>query len=195
MHQLLQETGADGFNGDTLQYVEPGFYKPGIAIEPEFMGNSSMRGYHTMGWAYWNWGSWDPKVPMVDLWKWAADPRFMSHGCQRWAKDHTQFIQNAFFNAVGFVAFENVFGSWNGMRPRDSELLRRVTFLERYFGDKGLLDSGNWEPFTQRLEEGKRNPSPQFLQPVTYTYATRFSDIMGDISVFFIINRDDFMHK
>jgi hypothetical protein len=30
----------------------------------------------------------------------------MSHGCERWSKNHTQFIQHAFFNGVGFVRCE-----------------------------------------------------------------------------------------
>ena len=38
---------------------------------------------------------------------------------------------------------------WNGITARDSELLRRVATIERFFGKvKGLLTSPEWEPHT-----------------------------------------------
>lgn len=46
-------------------------------------------------------------VPRIDFYKWAIDSRWMSHGCQRWAKSHTVFLLTSFFNAVGFVPWEN----------------------------------------------------------------------------------------
>ena len=100
---LLDAVGADGINADTVNYLPEQFYRHGVAIEPEFLGTAAMRSYHTMGWGYWKWDKGDADAPMVDLWKIGYDSRFMTHGCERWVKDHTRFIQMAFFNAVGFV--------------------------------------------------------------------------------------------
>ena len=49
----------------------------------------------------------------------------------RWARDHTNGIQQAFFNGAGFESWENVWGIWNGITERHSELLRRAATILR----------------------------------------------------------------
>ena len=56
--------------------------------------------------------------------------------CDRWTKNHTNDLQNAYFNGVGFESWENVFGVWNGITPRDAEVVRRVGTILRYFGNR-----------------------------------------------------------
>ena len=105
--KLLNDTGAYGFNGDTMDFVSKDDYyskysMKGVAIEPEGMGTAEMRTWHTMGWGYWN--NWNGPVPGIDLWKQAFDARWMTHACERWSKNHTNYIQTAYMNGVGFNA-------------------------------------------------------------------------------------------
>ena len=55
----------------------------------------------------------------------------MYHDTRRWARDHTNGIQQAFFNGAGFESWENVWGIWNGITERNSELLRRAASILR----------------------------------------------------------------
>lgn len=156
MAELIKATDADGFNGDTMANVGRRFFEAaelrglGIAIEPELMGLPLMSSYHTLGWAYWSLYTnaslhAEAATPRIDFYKWALDERWMSHGCERWSKNHTQFILHAYFNAVGFVSWENVWGTWNQMRDVDGELLRRAATIERFFGKAGFLAAHDGE--------------------------------------------------
>ena len=55
--------------------------------------------------------------------------------CDRWAADHTQNLQFAFFNGVGFESWENVWGIWRGITPRNGEAIRRIATIERFFSE------------------------------------------------------------
>ena len=55
-----------------------------------------------MGWGYWSY----PWVPSVDLFKF-LDPRRMTNVCNRWAINHTDDLQAAWFNGEGFETWEN----------------------------------------------------------------------------------------
>ena len=39
----------------------------------------------------------------------------------RWNRDKTNDLQFAFFNGVGWESWENIWGIWNGITPRDAE--------------------------------------------------------------------------
>ena len=49
----------------------------------------------------------------------------------RWNRDKTDDLQFAFFNGVGWESWENIWGIWNGITPRDAEATRRVATIER----------------------------------------------------------------
>ena len=49
----------------------------------------------------------------------------------RWDRDKTDDLQFAFFNGEGWESWENVWGIWNGITPRDGEATRRVATIER----------------------------------------------------------------
>ena len=120
-----------------------------------------MGGCHTVGWGYWYWtdpfnnGSeiWSDEFPGVDLYKYTVDSRWMTHGCERWNKNHTNYLQTAFLNGVGFNMWENVWGIWNGVVPRDGELFRRATAIQRHYGPK-YLASPSWEPYYEYNDLG-----------------------------------------
>ena len=58
----------------------------------------------------------------------------MVHISNRWAHDHQDDLQHAFFNGIGFESWENIWGIWNQLTPRDAEALRRIaTLIERAF--------------------------------------------------------------
>ena len=69
-----------------------------------------------MGWGYWSY----PQIMSVDSWKF-LDARRMTNICERWAADHTDALQYALWNGVGFESWESVWGTWNGITPRDGE--------------------------------------------------------------------------
>ena len=63
----------------------------------------------------------------------------------RWARNKTDDLQFAFFNGVGWESWENVWGIWNGITPRDGEATRRMATIDR--GVAPFLISPQWEPF------------------------------------------------
>ena len=70
----------------------------------------------------------------------------MTNICERWSKNHTNALQYALFNGVGFESWENVWGTWNGITERDGEQIRRVGALLRFLGSRGYLQSQEWIP-------------------------------------------------
>lgn len=97
--------------------------------------------WNNQSWGYWKYGP----APTVSKLKW-LEPRHTIHVCNRWARDKTDDLQFAFFNGAGYESWENVWGIWNQITPRDAEALRRISRIERAFAD--LLVSADWTPHT-----------------------------------------------
>jgi formylglycine-generating enzyme required for sulfatase activity len=142
----LASIGADGINGDTLEGMPRTFRNASeskghpLALEPEVgMASDEMLAYNSLTWGYWDYTF----VPSVSRFKW-LEPRHMVNISNRWAHDHTDDLQEAFFNGIGFESWENIWGIWNQMTPRDAEALRRTAAIERAFAP--LLVSPQWEP-------------------------------------------------
>ena len=77
------------------------------------------------------WGQYQfPFAPLVDRYKW-LETRHMVNISHRWNRDKTDDLQFAFFNGVGWESWENIWGIWNGITPRDAEATRRVATIER----------------------------------------------------------------
>ena len=76
----------------------------------------------------------------------------MVNMCDRWSRRKTDNLQFAFFNGVGYESWENIWGIWNRITPRDAEALRRVARIERAMAP--LLISPEWEPHTPTLRYG-----------------------------------------
>ena len=152
--QLMAEIGADGINGDTFDGI-PRAYRTAsdetghpVTLEPE----GSPRADEQLMWNNQSWGYWKyPFAPMVSKLKW-LEPRHMINVCDRWARDKTDNLQAAFFNGVGYESWENIWGIWNQINPRDAEALRRVAYIERHFAE--LLVSREWEPYAPVLQYG-----------------------------------------
>jgi formylglycine-generating enzyme required for sulfatase activity len=152
--EIAMEIGLDAFNGDTMNTVGPDFTGPArsfaypVAFEPE-LGVADL---HDLGANVMTWGYWHPSpTPSVSMYKW-FESRHMVHLCQRWARNKTEMLQSAFMNGVGWVMWENVWGIWNGITPRDGEAMRRISTLARTFDH--LLTSPDWEPYTPLRHPG-----------------------------------------
>ncbi|HKW99954.1 MAG TPA: formylglycine-generating enzyme family protein [Bryobacteraceae bacterium] len=152
--RLMAEIGADGVNGDTFNGMPRAFReasdatgKP-LVFEPEsYKSDEERLAWNNQSWGYWEY----PFIPMVSKLKW-LEPRHMVNVCRRWGRDKTDDLQYAFFNGVGYESWENIWGIWNQITPRDAEALRRVAKIEREFAE--YLVSANWEPHIPTLRYG-----------------------------------------
>jgi len=151
--RLLAEVGADGVNGDTLDAIPRPFRIASdetghpLAFEPENLTNDFGLAWNNLSWAYWDYSF----IPTVSKYKW-LESRHMVNICRRWARDKTDDLQHAFFNGVGYESWENIWGIWNEITPRDAEALRRIATIERALAP--LLLSAEWEPHTPTLRYG-----------------------------------------
>jgi gamma-glutamyl hercynylcysteine S-oxide synthase len=151
---LLAAVGADGINGDTQEGMPASFRRATekighpLALEPEVeLGADEMLAWNVMSWGYWHYDF----VPAISKYKW-IEPRHMVNVSDRWAHNHLDNLQAAFFNGVGFEAWENIWGIWNQLTPRDAEMVRRIATIERGVAD--LLVSQDWEPHTHTEQFG-----------------------------------------
>ena len=172
---LMKQIGADGINGDTQDGVPLGFSlaaeKTGhpLAFEPE--GSPSDE---AIAWNVMNWGQYSfPFIPMVDRFKW-IETRHMVNISDRWNLDKTSDLQFAFFNGIGWESWENIWGIWNGITPRDAEATRRMASIERAVAP--FLVSPQWEPLFPMHNFG--------------VYASRWP--LADETVWTIVNRNPY---
>lgn len=172
---LMKEIDADGINGDTQDGVPLGFSlaaeKIGhpLAFEPEVSPSDEALAWNVMTWGQYSF----PFIPMVDQFKW-LETRHMVNISDRWAQDKTNDLQFAFFNGVGWESWENIWGIWNGITPRDAEAARRVATIERAIAP--FLVSKDWEPLYPMQSYG--------------VYASRWP--LGQEVVWTIVNRSDY---
>ncbi len=174
--EFMKQIGADGINGDTQDGVPLAFSQAAervdhpLAFEPE-VGLAD----EALAWDVASWGYYFkfPFVPQVDRFRW-LETRHMVHVCDRWNRSKTDNLQFAFFNGAGWESWENVWGIWNGITPRDAEATRRVATLERAIAP--FLVSPDWEPLY-----------PMHLYGV---FASRWP--LGDQTVWTIVNRNEY---
>lgn len=151
--ELMAEIGADGVNGDTQDGVPLAFSLAAeqvghpLAFQPEQSPSDEALAWNVMTWGQYNF----PFVPLVDRFKW-LEPRHMVNISDRWNHDKTDDLQFAFFNGIGWESWENIWGIWNGITPRDAEATRRVSMIERAVAP--FLVSADWEPLAPTLRYG-----------------------------------------
>ena len=153
--KLMAEIGADGINGDTLRGIPRAFRAASdaighpLALEPEhaFPAPFEALAWNNMEWGYWQY----PKAPMVSVFKW-LESRHMVNVCDRWNHTKVDNLQYAFFNGVGYESWENIWGIWNQITPRDAEALRRVATIERAMAS--FLVSPEWQPYAETEQSG-----------------------------------------
>ncbi len=144
--QRMAEIDADGINGDTQDGVPSAFSQAAekighpLAFQPEDPPSDEGLAWNLMTWGQYTFQF----VPAVDRLKW-LEPRHMANISDRWSRDKNDDLQFAFFNGVGWESWENIWGIWNGITPRDAETTRRMATIERSMAD--FLVSPEWEPF------------------------------------------------
>jgi gamma-glutamyl hercynylcysteine S-oxide synthase len=173
--ELMSAVGADGINGDTQDGVPLAFSQAAdnighpLAFEPEDGPSDEALAWNVMTWGQYTF----PFAPLVDRYKW-LEPRHMVNISDRWNHDKTSDLQFAFFNGVGWESWENIWGIWNGITPRDAEATRRVATIERTVAP--FLVSTQWEPHAPTLRFG--------------IFASRWP--LQQQTVWTIVNRNDY---
>ena len=174
--KVMADIGADGINGDTQDGVPLAFSEAAdkirhpLVFEPEGGPADEALAYDLMTWGQY---AIPPFTPRIDHYKW-LERRHTVNVTDRWNRDHTADLQYAFFNGVGFESWENVWGIWNGITPRDAEATRRVAMLERTLAP--FLVSSEWEPFAPMMRFG--------------VFASRWP--LGEQAVWTIVNRNEY---
>ena len=173
---LLLASGADGVNGDTMTSLPRSFYTRGTQVtgRPVAMEAEMGMGVDSITWSTLAWGEGWGLVPARewvagrDLWpmiaanKWVTGGSYMVHLTDRWSQSKAAMAGSSWFNGVGLNSWENVWGVWNGLTPRDAEIFRRVGAMLRFAGghshggegqaddapsNRSLLRSADWRPF------------------------------------------------
>ncbi len=173
--KLMKEIDADGINGDTQDGVPYAFSRAADAIDhPLAFEPENGPADEGLAWNVLTWGQYHFQfVPSVDRYKW-LEPRHMVNISDRWNRDKNDDLQYAFFNGVGWESWENVWGIWNGITPRDAEATRRMATIEREVAP--FLVSPDWEPLYPMLQYGN--------------YASRWS--LNGKTVWTIVNRNEY---
>ncbi len=173
--ELMKQIGADGINGDTQDGVPLAFSLAAekinhpLVFEPEGSPHDEALAWDVMTWGQYTFQF----VPTVDKYRW-LEPRHQVNIQGRWVRDKTDDLQFAFFNGEGWESWENVWGIWNGVTPRDGEATRRIATIERAVVP--FLASQEWEPFYPMLRYG--------------VYASRWP--LGTETVWTIVNRNEY---
>ena len=174
--KLARDVGADGVNGDTYNGVPRSFLeasrklKHPLVFQPESVPYADEQ----LMWNHQTWGkTWTEIVPAVSKLKW-LEPRHMVNIENRWARDRTDDFHYMWFNGIGYVAWENVWGVWNGITPRDAETLRRLATIQRRFPEHFV--SLEWEPYAYALQQG--------------AFASRFP--ARDATLWTLVNRNEY---
>ena len=171
----MQELGADGMNGDTMWGVTEDFRNAydslgyPLVLQPEVaIKDLSLVQWNTSSWGYyWNYRP----TPGVSIYKW-LEPRHQVFVTNRWATDKTDDLQYAFFNGVGYNAWENIWGVWNQIADRYESEIRRIATIYRQF--PGIWNSPGWRPFYPALQNN--------------VFASQFPG--KDQAVYTLVNRD-----
>ena len=173
--KLMADINADGINGDTQDGVPLAFSLAAdrvghlLAFEPEGGPSDEALAWNLMIWGQYQF----PFVPMVDKYKW-LESRHMVNISDRWNRDKTNDLQFAFFNGIGWESWENIWGIWNGITPRDAEATRRIATMAR--GLAPFFVGPGWEPLAPTLRYG--------------VFASRWP--LGEQTVWTIVNRNEY---
>jgi hypothetical protein len=172
---LMREVDADGINGDTQDGIPFAFPRAAdvaghpLAFEPESGPHDEGLAWNLLTWGQYNFHF----VPSVDRYKW-LEPRHMVNISDRWNRNKNDDLQYAFFNGIGWESWENIWGIWNGITPRDAEATRRMAAIEREIAL--FLVSQDWEPLYPMHDYG--------------VYASRWP-LKGN-TVWTIVNRNEY---
>ncbi|MFI5194589.1 MAG: formylglycine-generating enzyme family protein [Chitinophagales bacterium] len=151
----MKEIGAEGLNGDTMTGITEDFNQAGdslqypLVFQPELnLADLKMMEWNEMTWGYyWNY----EKIPGVSIYKW-FEPEHQVLVTNRWATDKTDDLQYAFFNGIGYTAWENIWGIWNPVPERYAAAIRQIASIYRQFPE--IWSSPDWQPYIPCIQKG-----------------------------------------
>eukprot|EP00729_Bicosta_minor_P014599 gene14599-32424_t len=170
---LIAEVGADGFNedsggrslipgynpndqGKTASHGEDGttFVRQGMRMGKVFNGHDLLdQPEHGAGCPVDNiLGGWAGEGggpgpgACIECAKF-LEPRHTSEWVERHQTVRQPGLKWAFFNGLGYNTWENVWGSWNGISPRDGETMRRIFSILRAAAAANATSSCEYRPF------------------------------------------------
>ncbi len=151
--ETMKEIGADGINGDTQDGVPLAYSLAAdatghpLVFEPEGSPSDEALAWNVLTWGQYKFDF----VPKVDRYRW-LEPLHQVNISDRWNRDKTDDLQFAFFNGEGWESWENIWGIWNGITPRDAEATRRVASIERAMAK--FFSSDAWRPLYPTQQYG-----------------------------------------
>ena len=178
----MKQIGADGLNGDTMFGITEDFSAAAdsldypLVLQPEVaINNLKMVEWNQMSWGYfWKY----EYVPGVSVYKW-LEPRHQVQVTNRWMVDKTNDLQYAFFNGIGYNAWENIWGIWNQVPDRYAAAILRIATIYREFPQ--IWSSAKWEPHIPTLQKGIFSSVFPGIDQKIYTLVNRDSlDIHGN---------------
>lgn len=188
--ELMKELNVDGVNGDTQDGV-PKVYSDAaekighpLVFQPEGSPSDEALAWNVMTWGQFKF----PFAPLISRYKW-LETRHMVNISHRWNRNKTDDLQYAFFNGIGWESWENIWGIWNGITPRDGEATRRVATIERSVSP--FLISPDWQPHHPTLAYGVFASRWPFVCPTDELDSDNCRQ-MKDETVFTIVNRNEY---
>ena len=180
--QVAKYLDVDGIFGDTMggipEAISDLFARKGypVVLQPEWtISDLKMLQWNQTSWGYF-WSTSDTAAydfqPGVCIYKW-FEPRHQVFVTNRWATSRMSDLQYAFFNGLGYNAWEDVWGVWNPVVPRDAAVIRRIASLYREFPD--IWSSQEWEPFIPVTQQGVFSTAFPDNKKTVYTFINRDS--------------------
>lgn len=144
--QLIVDTGADGVFLDTMEMITPAFRqaidrrKPGVVFCSEGRARGPALEIVTGCWeqspnrdgAGGNWSASREIMPQVDLWRFILpEHRLFVINRHTMGDDRVRIIQRGFFNGMGWVVWQDIFGLALPYSPSEAALLKKCRTIFR----------------------------------------------------------------
>ncbi|NQT60663.1 MAG: SUMF1/EgtB/PvdO family nonheme iron enzyme [Bacteroidetes bacterium] len=163
--EIVVALDADGIFLDTMSASNDNLRKsldavrPGVVFETEGSPTTEAAEVVTGSWGHFNpnfgprffWHNEFPFIANTHLtMKW-LEPRHSTRVMERHSQNRTIELYPAFFNGLGTVVWENVFGWWNPWSPADKKIMRKITSLLR--NHQAAFQDKQWQPMIPTLDE------------------------------------------
>lgn len=149
---MVAALAVDGIFLDTMDKAAETFrakldaVRPGVVLEGEIALPLERIRDHHLSWAQ---GFGDSPTPGVLRNKW-FERRHLQHQIDRWNRDHSAELHQAWMNGSGIMVWENVFGTWVGWNQRDRSILRAMLPIQRRFAS--LFCGDGWTPLVPTVQ-------------------------------------------
>lgn len=168
-HEVIAEIvvalDADGIFLDTMSASSSDLrhsldsVRPGVVFETENSPTIEAAEIVTGSWGHFNpnFGPrffWHEEFPFIanthPTMKW-LEPGHSTRVMERHSQNRKNELYPAFFNGLGTVVWENVFGWWNPWSPEDKGIMRKITSILR--NHWVAFQDRNWQPMVPTMNE------------------------------------------